>query len=131
VANKYGKIVEGLLRTFGAGFRVGSEKLIDASTAITGSGPAYWYATAEAQIEAACKLGFREKDAELLVRETFLVSAELAARTFGEFESLRKKVTSKGGTTEAALNQLKRDKFIKVWQRATRAAYLRARELSK
>ncbi|MCX5686396.1 MAG: pyrroline-5-carboxylate reductase [Candidatus Omnitrophica bacterium] len=106
------------------------EKLVDAVTAISGSGPAYFFYLIEALIEAAQKLGFDEKTAKNLVLKTAIGSAKLLEALKEEPENLRKKVTSKGGTTEAALKVFD-DKIVKsIILDAVKAAHKRSKELS-
>lgn len=79
------------------------EEYMDFVTAISGSGPAYFFAFAEALTKAAIKLGLPSTDALNLVRQTFLGSARLMADRDKDFSFLKGEVTSRGGTTEAAL----------------------------
>jgi pyrroline-5-carboxylate reductase len=79
------------------------ESLMDAFTAIAGSGPAYIFYLAESMVHAAVKLGFPPEMARDIVRETVAGSGNLLVQSFDDPGTLRAAVTSKGGTTEAAL----------------------------
>ena len=107
------------------------EKLMDAVTAISGSGPAYFFYLTEALIEAALALGLAPEAASRLVSKTALGSAKLLAELKEDPAALRNKVASKGGTTEAALKIFEKKKFKNIINDAVKAAYKRSRELSK
>ncbi|MFA5059002.1 MAG: pyrroline-5-carboxylate reductase [Candidatus Omnitrophota bacterium] len=107
------------------------EKLIDGITAVSGSGPAYVYYFMECLINAAKSLGFSESMAKQLVKATFLGSINLAQQKNLDPEVLRAKVTSKGGTTAAALNVFTKKKFETIVKAALTAAKKRAVQLSK
>ena len=102
-------------------FEVKKEDDINKITAISGSGPAYFFLLAKELTNTARKLGLKE--AEKLVQKTF----QAAAHIEGDYAELVKKVASKGGTTEAALKVLK---FDKMTEKAVLAAYKKAKELS-
>jgi pyrroline-5-carboxylate reductase len=95
-------IIQNLLNATGKAMYVEDEKLIDAATAVSGSGPAYVYYFMNAMIKAGVELGFTPAQAELLVNQTFMGSVHLQNRNSLTCEELMKKVASKGGTTEAA-----------------------------
>ncbi|MDP3804352.1 MAG: pyrroline-5-carboxylate reductase [Candidatus Omnitrophota bacterium] len=106
------------------------EKLVDAVTAVSGSGPAYFFYLIEALVEASRKLGLDEETAKKLVLKTAIGSAKLLEATKEEPHLLRKKVTSKGGTTEAALKVFD-DKMVKsIIRDAVKAAHKRSKELT-
>ncbi|OEU45656.1 MAG: pyrroline-5-carboxylate reductase [Desulfobacterales bacterium S7086C20] len=107
------------------------EKDLDAVTAISGSGPAYIFYIVESLIEAGIKLGLRPSHALTLTLETIKGSAKLLEETQEAPASLREKVTSRGGTTEAALNVLERHKVKEHLKDAIYAAAKRSEELSK
>ena len=112
---------------------VDSEDLIDSVTAVSGSGPAYFFALMEEMIKAAIDLGLSEKIAKNLVLQTARGAALLAVERdkFGEGPAeLRRKVTSPGGTTEAALKVFAAREFGQLVIQALRAARDRSRELS-
>ena len=108
-----------------------SEEEINAVTAISGSGPGYVFFLMEALAQAAQNLGFNEEQARLLVNQTFLGAATLAKQSHESFATLRDKVTSKGGTTFAGLEQLRALGVSDAIQSAAKAACDRALELQK
>ena len=105
------------------------EAMLDAVTALSGSGPAYIFYFIEAMQNVALEMGFDETQARALTLHTFAGAAQLAAQSDESAASLREKVTSKGGTTAAALASFERDKVDEAIARAIRAAAARAREL--
>lgn len=107
------------------------EKHMDAVTAVSGSGPAYLFYFVEALAEAAVKLGLDEKTAGELAIKTAAGSAKLLEETKEDPGALRKRVTSKGGTTEAALKVFEAKGLAKMIEEAAAAACKRSRELSK
>ena len=111
---------------------VNDENQIDAITAISGSGPAYVFYFIEALEAAAAQLGFDAMDARKLALQTFKGASLLAAQSPDSPALLREKVTSKGGTTEAALrSMMDEDAVGEAIGRATKAAYERGQELGK
>jgi pyrroline-5-carboxylate reductase len=112
---------------------VDNEDLIDAVTAVSGSGPAYYFLLMEEMIKGASELGLPENTARKLVLQTAKGAALLATEADKKSESpaeLRKKVTSPGGTTEAALKVLAQGKFGPLINTAIRRARDRSQELS-
>jgi len=112
---------------------VDDENLIDAVTAVSGSGPAYYFLLMEEMIKAAEELGLPETIAKDLVLQTAKGAALLAVEADSKGESpaqLRRKVTSPGGTTEAALKVFAEGKFGPLIAAAIRRARDRSRELS-
>ena len=107
------------------------EGLMDAVTAVSGSGPAYFFYLAESMIEAARALGLNEKTAVKLVLRTALGSAKLLAAKDETPEALRASVTSKGGTTEAAFKVFESKNFKEMVKEAVSAACKRSKELSR
>jgi pyrroline-5-carboxylate reductase len=97
-------IIQNLLNATGKSLYVEDEKLIDAATAVSGSGPAYVYYFMNAMIKAGVELGFTPAQAELLVNQTFMGSVHLQNRNGLTCEELMQRVASRGGTTEAAFN---------------------------
>lgn len=106
------------------------EEDLDAVTAVSGSGPAYIFYVIESMVEAASELGLRPSHALQLTLETTKGAVRLLEETGEAPASLRKKVTSKGGTTEAALNVLTRHQVKEHFVEAIRAAAKRSRELA-
>jgi pyrroline-5-carboxylate reductase len=107
------------------------EKYMDAVTAISGSGPAYFLYLAEALKEAAVKLGLRKESALKLATATLVGSGALLEALRLSPEDLRKRITSKKGTTEAALKLLKSKKFKNIAIEAVKAAAKRSKALSR
>jgi pyrroline-5-carboxylate reductase len=105
------------------------EKYLDMVTAVSGSGPAYVFLLAEALIEAAVKIGLPLEEAGGLVMQTLLGSARLLAQSGRPPAELRRNVTSRGGTTEAALKVFAAGDFAGLVEKAVKAAFDRAREL--
>lgn len=120
---------ERILGAVGKTLWIDDEALMDAVTAVSGSGPAYVFYFIEALRDAALALGFDEAQARLLALETFVGAAALATGSEEDVAVLRQRVTSKGGTTEAALNALNADGVKAAILRAVRAADARGREL--
>jgi pyrroline-5-carboxylate reductase len=106
------------------------EKYFDVVTALSGSGPAYFFYLKEALIDAAVSLGMDRKTAKRLVFKTALGSARLLIESGCEPGLLRQRVTSKGGTTERAIAVLEKANIKEAVARAVRAAFKRSRELS-
>jgi len=112
---------------------VDSEELIDAVTAVSGSGPAYFFLLMEEMIKAGEQLGLDEATAKELVLQTAKGAALLAEQADGRGETatqLRRKVTSPGGTTEAALKVFAEKNISKLITMALTAARDRSKELS-
>jgi pyrroline-5-carboxylate reductase len=107
------------------------EELIDAVTAVSGSGPAYFFYLIEAMVEAAVSEGLSPEDALTLASETALGAARLLIETGGAPEELRRNVTSPGGTTEAAIRSMEKDGVKQRIVAAIQAAARRSRELGK
>jgi pyrroline-5-carboxylate reductase len=107
------------------------ESKIDALSTISGSGPAYVFYFAEKLIAAAKSLGFSDQEASLMVKETFLGSANLLATSSSTPEELRKQVTSPNGTTMQATGRFDAADLERVFIEATEAALARAKELGK
>jgi pyrroline-5-carboxylate reductase len=105
------------------------EKLIDAVTAISGSGPAYFFYLTEILEKNALDMGLGANEAKLLAIKTALGSAALLRESDLDAEALRKRVTSKGGTTEAAFKVFKDKKLAEILQEGIQAAKERAKEL--
>lgn len=108
-----------------------NEKYFDAVTAISGSGPAYFFYLIEGLIKAAEESGLNRETAKRLVSKTALGSARLLAESKEEPRLLRQRVTSKGGTTEAAIKIFEKRILKKIIAQAVRAAVKRSKELSR
>lgn len=107
------------------------EKLVDAVTAISGSGPAYFFYLAEALTEAGCAEGLKEDVVKRLVLKTALGSAKLLESLKEDPAILRSRVASKGGTTEAAIKIFELYKLKNIIKDAVKAARSRSKELQK
>lgn len=107
------------------------EKDIDALTAVSGSGPAYVFLFVESFLKSAKALGFDDVLSNQLVMETIKGSLKLLETTKNDPEELRKRVTSKGGTTAAALEVFHSNKFQQTFKEALKAAETKAKQLSK
>lgn len=107
------------------------EKDFDAFTAVVGSGPAYVFYFIESLRDAARNLGFSDEQARALAIETVVGAAALAADSQEDVGVLRQRVTSKGGTTEAALKSLDADQVKAAFVRAIEAANARGKELGE
>jgi pyrroline-5-carboxylate reductase len=105
------------------------ENMFDAVTAVSGSGPGFFFEYVSAYEEAAVELGFTPIQAQLLVRQTFLGSLALLQSTQETPETLRNQVTSPGGTTKAGLEALAKNQFRETIKAALLAAKNRSEEL--
>jgi|DewCreStandDraft_4_1066084.scaffolds.fasta_scaffold12520_2 pyrroline-5-carboxylate reductase len=131
VKSKLKKISEKIIKSFcKICFQV-KEDEIDIITSLSGSGPAYFFYIIEAMIEQAKLFGFNEKKAGILLAQTLIGAGKLLSITGEEPCMLRKKVTSKGGTTEAAISVFEKQKLKEIVKSAVLAAYKRAKELCK
>ena len=108
-----------------------NEKDIDAVTAVSGSGPAYFFLLMEAMVDAAQSLGIKRQVALKLVTQTAFGSSLLQYSLAGEPAVLRKNVTSKGGTTEAAIKIFKKKGFGQTVKVALKAAAKKSKQLSR
>ena len=124
-------MVEDLLNTTGKSVRVDSQMFIDASTGISGSGPAYVFYFMESMMEAAKSMGFSDNDSKVLVSATFEGAIELFNKNKLSPDSWMKRVSSKGGTTQAALDSLIDNNVQQLIHDAAYAAFNRAVELGK
>jgi pyrroline-5-carboxylate reductase len=122
--------VQALLNCVGKVIKV-PEHLLDAVTAVSGSGPAYVYYFIEALIEAGVMIGLSRTDATVLVTETVLGSAELMKETAEDPSKLRCEVTSPGGTTAAALFELQQGACAATIMKAVLAAAQKSKELGQ
>ena len=121
--------VEAIMASTGAFLWVEHEKQLDAVTALSGSGPAYVFYFLEAMTRAGVGMGLTEQQAHQLAVGTFVGAAELARRSDEPPAVLRERVTSKGGTTYAALQSMEKDGVGEAFERAMQAAEQRAHEL--
>jgi pyrroline-5-carboxylate reductase len=120
---------EAILRAVGVTVWLDNEGLLDAVTALSGSGPAYFFLVMEALEQAAVRAGLEAQQARLLTLETAYGAAKMALEGGEEPSVLRRRVTSPGGTTEAAVKVLEDGGVRRLFDEAVRAAGARAREL--
>jgi pyrroline-5-carboxylate reductase len=120
---------EKILNAVGSTVWIDDEKKMDAVTAVSGSGPAYVFYFLEAMEAAALNLGFDARCARQLTVETFLGAARLAEQSSESISTLRERVTSKGGTTEAALLSFGASGIASAIEHGIMAAEARGREL--
>jgi pyrroline-5-carboxylate reductase len=106
-----------------------AEADLDAVTALSGSGPAYAFYLLEAMVEAGTQMGLAPAAARRLAQETLAGAAQLATRSDESLATLRERVTSKGGTTHAAISVLDASGVKEAFVRALHAARVRAEEL--
>lgn len=123
------KRAETILGAVGTTLMVGHEEQLDAITAVSGSGPAYVFYFIEALQQAARELGITPDIARRLALETFAGAVKLASESPEEAATLRARVTSKGGTTAAALNSMTTDQVKEAIVRAVKAAHERSHEM--
>ena len=121
--------VEAVIQTTGDFLWLDDEAQLDAVTALSGSGPAYVFYFIESMIEAGVEMGLTREQAHKLAVATFVGSAALAESSDDSPEILRARVTSKGGTTYAALTSMEQDRIKPLFIRAMHAAKHRASEL--
>lgn len=123
--------IESLLDTTGKSVLVSDENFIDASTGISGSGPAYVFYFMQSMMEAALQMGFSENISKILVSQTFTGAVELFNQNNLSPNSWMKKVASKGGTTQAALDSMDDNNVGELIKEAAFAAFDRAVEMGK
>ncbi len=124
-------MVRNLLDTTGASIHVETENFIDASTGISGSGPAYVFYFMNSMLEAALKMGFTKNDSKVLVSQTFEGAVELFNQSDLSPETWMERVASKGGTTRAALDSMDDNNVKELIKDAAYAAFDRAVELGE
>ncbi len=122
---------EAILGAVGTVVWISDADKMDAVTAVSGSGPAYVFYFMEALEQAAQELGLSQENARKLALHTFVGTAKLADSSTDPVNVLRERVTSKGGTTEAALKSMARDHVKEAIIRAIKAANERGRELGE
>lgn len=124
-------LAESIMGSVGRWIWLERESQLDAATALSGSGPAYFFYFLEAMIEAGCELGLSPEDSRTLALETALGASKMAIAADVEPAALRERVTSPGGTTERALGVLREGGFAPLVKAAIKAADERARELAR
>ncbi len=124
-------LVDAIFSAVGLTAWVDNETLIDAVTALSGSGPAYFFYMLEAMEDAGCAQGLPRELAQRLARQTALGAAQMALNEPGTLHELRRRVTSPGGTTAAALQVLAEHKLPTIMDAAITAASTRAKTLAE
>ncbi|MGR9073717.1 MAG: pyrroline-5-carboxylate reductase [Gammaproteobacteria bacterium] len=124
-------LAENILRSVGLAMWVETEDLMDAVTAVSGSGPAYFFLLMEAMEKTALELGLEKHTARLLIQQTALGAAKIALESAESPEQLRIRVTSPGGTTQRALEVFEEGRFSQLVSDALHAARNRSIEMSK
>ncbi len=122
---------EAMMRSVGTAIWLDTEDQMDAVTALSGSGPAYFFYFMEAMEKAAIEMGLSEEHARLLTIETAVGASKMALLSSSDPAELRKQVTSPGGTTEQAINTFMQGKMDELIQKAMEAAKQRSIELSQ
>lgn len=123
-------LAHAMLDAVGIALWLDSEAQLDAVTALSGSGPAYFFLVMESMIAAGRALGLDEKLARQLTLQTALGAAQMAITSEEDPDELRRKVTSPGGTTQAALDIFESAQLRDIFLRALVAARDRSRELA-
>ena len=131
VSDEEKDLAESILRAVGLTRWVEDEGLMDAVTALSGSGPAYFFLIMEAMEEAAKAMGIADDSARLLTLQTALGAARMAMESSEGPATLRERVTSPGGTTERALQTLEEGKLRELFKQALADARDRSVELSE
>lgn len=121
---------EHIMRAAGLTVWVDEEQKLDAVTALSGSGPAYYFLFMEAMEQAGQKLGLDEKTAHLLTLQTALGAAKMVLESHQDCATLRQNVTSPNGTTERAIQSFEKANLRAIVETAMQAAQHRAEELA-
>lgn len=122
---------EQLMQAVGLALWVDKEDQMDAVTAVSGSGPAYFFLAMEALQKAGESVGLSTEVAEQLAIQTALGAARMASESEHDAAELRRRVTSPGGTTEQALNTFNAGGLTELYERAVKAAANRGKELAE
>ena len=123
-------LAENILRAVGLALWVDDEAQLDAVTAVSGSGPAYFFLLMEAMEQAALDMGLGEEAARLLIQQTALGAAKIALESAESPSQLRQRVTSPGGTTQKAIESFQGSGFASMVANALKAARERSIEMS-
>lgn len=120
-----------LLSCLGKILWIKKEEQMDTITALSGSGPAYFFYMMEGLITAAMQLGLSQQEATELTLQTALGSIKMAVAQTNDLKTLREKVTSKGGTTERGIQTLTQGNFLNLLENTIAQASQRAKEISQ
>lgn len=131
VTGKQKSLAKAILDSIGLQLELHEENQINMATAISGSGPAYFFYLTELIEKAAQDLGFSQGKAILLAVQTLLGSAKLLQTSTRSAKELRLSVTSKGGTTEAAFGIFQKARLSDTIKQGIITAFERAKEISK
>ncbi|WP_420476792.1 pyrroline-5-carboxylate reductase [Noviherbaspirillum sp. ST9] len=131
VSTELRNAADAIMRAVGATVWLDDESLIDPVTAVSGSGPAYVFYFIEAMQQAAQEMGLTAEQGNQLAIETFVGAAQLAANSAEPVSVLRERVTSKGGTTYAALTSMDASGVKEAIVKALKAAAARGKELGE
>jgi len=123
-------LVEQVIATTGQALWVTKEEQLDAVTALSGSGPAYVFLLLEAMMQAGGEMGLSEQQALRLAAATFQGAAQLAVQSNESPNILRERVTSKGGTTHAAISHMQDCQIPEHFIQSLHKAHARAREMA-
>jgi pyrroline-5-carboxylate reductase len=115
-------LAENIMRSVGISIWINNEAEMDAVTAVSGSGPAYFFLLMEAMEASALELGLSKETAQLLIEQTALGAAKMALESAESPSELRRKVTSPGGTTEQAINIFNDNGFTDLVKKSLQAA---------
>ncbi len=131
VSDEQKTLAESILRAAGLTLWLDNESDMDAVTALSGSGPAYFFLVIDAMEKAGVQLGLDEETAHLLAIQTAFGASKMALESDDSPETLRKKVTSPGGTTEKAIGILQEGQLETLFAKALEGARDRSIELAK
>jgi pyrroline-5-carboxylate reductase len=131
VDDKQREIAERIMRAVGLTQWLENEPLMDAVTALSGSGPAYFFLVIEALEQAGCKLGLSPESSRVLALQTAFGATKMALESSESSEELRRRVTSPGGTTERAIGILEQGDLRGLFERALTGARDRAQEMAE
>ncbi len=129
VSSKEKALIESVIKGTGEFLWLEDEELINAVTAVSGSGPAYVFYFLEALTQTGVELGLTPEQSRRLAIGTFIGASNLANQSPDSLSTLRERVTSKGGTTETALSSLNNDHVALSFQNAVKSAHSKARQL--
>ena len=131
VSNEQQELAETILRSVGIAIWIEDESLMDTVTAVSGSGPAYFFLLIEILEKLAIEMGLSTSQARLLTLETACGAIKMLMESDLDAETLRRQVTSPGGTTEAAMKVLTENKLEQIFRTALIAARKRSVDLAE
>ena len=120
-----------LLNLIGNIYKLKNERFFNLITAIVGSGPAYFYYLLESMEKTAISYGLDKSFSKQILKATYVGTAKMISNIEKNFKDLRKDVTSKGGTTEAAIKQLKKNNFEKIIYNSIKDSIKKAKSLGQ